>query len=148
MAQSSVVGGRRVPQAGEGRQGGPLGPSDSSDSGSDLLGGPGLTDAQAEGLDAGTTSGLDRSPGAGADQGDPELDDGSDAAGTGSRALADRDGGVTGGADIAPDRVVPLDPELLQELGEDGLEAITGENLVVDDDEEADEDDAAGRPED
>jgi hypothetical protein len=36
----------------------------------------------------------------------------------------------------------------LQELGEDGLEAITGENLVVDDDEEADEDDAAGRPED
>lgn len=61
---------------------GALGPSDSSDGGSDVRGG-------------------------GAERliGDPELDGDSDRSGTGERASATPDAEVPEGADIAPDRV-------------------------------------------
>jgi hypothetical protein len=62
-----------------------LGPSDSSDSGSDLVG-------------------------AGADVGDADLDSDSDRAGTGERAAAGRDD-VVDGADIAPDHLEVIDEE-------------------------------------
>lgn len=69
-----------------------LGPSDSSDSGSDLVG-------------------------AAAQVGEEELDSDSDRAGTGERATAAREAAARDGADIAPDRVEKIDEE---DDGEDG----------------------------
>ena len=77
-----------------------LGPSDSSDSGSDLVGAPGS--AEEEGAVEGT---------AGPDVGDADLDSDSDRAGTGERAAAGRDPAAREGADIEPDRVDKIDVE-------------------------------------
>jgi hypothetical protein len=89
-----------------------LGPSDSSDSGSDLKGAPGLAQ-QIDGF------GLDRNPmdleestannTAGPDVGDANMDSDSDRGGTGERAAAVRDTVVPDGADIAPDKVEAVD---------------------------------------
>lgn len=71
-----------------------LGPSDSTDSGSDIAGGPGLNEPDALGLDRGTTSDADLDgPGAnaGADLGDADLDSDTDRYGTGERGAAGRD---------------------------------------------------------
>lgn len=71
-----------------------LGPSDSTDSGSDIAGGPGLNDDEGLGLDRGTTSDPDHDgPGAnaGADLGDANLDSDTDRYGTGERGAAGRD---------------------------------------------------------
>jgi hypothetical protein len=90
-----------------------LGPSDTSDSGSDLKGAPGLAQ-QIDGF------GLDKNPmdleesfanyTAGPDVGDANLDGDSDSGGTGERAAAARDTVVPDGADIAPDHIetIPL----------------------------------------
>jgi hypothetical protein len=72
-----------------------LGPSDSSDSGSDIVGGPGLN-RQDDGLPLqhGTTSDPDqdrKGATAGPDIGDADLDTDSDRYGTGERAAAGRD---------------------------------------------------------
>jgi hypothetical protein len=84
-----------------------LGPSDTSDSGSDLQG-PGLyeTDTDLIGLDTGTNEDAAHSAGAGRDVGDANLDSDSDAGGTGERASAGRDTEVEAGSDIAPDRLI------------------------------------------
>jgi hypothetical protein len=84
-----------------------LGPSDTSDSGSDLQG-PGIyeTDADVVGLDKGTHEDATHSGGAGRDVGDANLDSDSDAGGTGERASAGRDTEVEAGSDIAPDRLI------------------------------------------
>lgn len=71
-----------------------LGPSDTSDSGSDIRGGPGLN--RDDGLlpPTGTTSDPDvdaESTTAGPDIGDADLDSDSDSGGTGERAAAGRD---------------------------------------------------------
>src|SRR5436309_6101007 len=88
-----------------------IGPSDSSDSGSDLIG-PGLllTDDDRLNLDRGTN---DDSEGghlddadAGASIGDLGLDNNSDRSGTGERLTAGKDPDVAVGGDIAPDRIV------------------------------------------
>ena len=89
---------------------GALGPSDTSDSGSDITGGPGLagTGDFLE-LGSGTTSDLDMSQGhgaAGADVGDSDLSGDSDSSGTGETASAGRDTSVSDGADINVDRIV------------------------------------------
>ncbi len=72
---------------------GALGPSDSTDSGSDVVGGPGLNREDGLPLQQGTTSDPDRE-GAGAtagpDLGDADLDSDSDRYGTGERAAAGR----------------------------------------------------------
>lgn len=80
-----------------------LGPSDSSDTGSDVVGGPGLNDLDPLDLDRGTTSDPDR-PGrdAGADLGDADLDGDSDRSGTGENIAAGRDPARVD-RDIAPD---------------------------------------------
>jgi hypothetical protein len=86
-----------------------LGPSDSSDSGSDLKGAPGLA-GQVDGF------GLDRPPvndieesfadnTAGPDVGDANLDSDSDRHGTGERASVARDTIVKDGADIDTDHI-------------------------------------------
>ncbi len=71
-----------------------LGPSDSSDSGSDVVGGPGLNRDDGLPLARGTTSDPDVDPQgatAGPDLGDADLDSDSDRYGTGERAAAGRD---------------------------------------------------------
>jgi hypothetical protein len=86
-----------------------LGPSDSSDSGSDLAG-PGLIDDDVLGLDRGTNEDseaghLDTAD-AGASVGDLGLDDTSDRQGTGERLTAGKEPDVRIGGDIGPDRIV------------------------------------------
>ena len=73
---------------------GALGPSDSSDSGSDVVGGPGLNREGGLPLQHGTTSDPDvdtRGATAGPDMGDADLDSDTDRHGTGERAAAGRD---------------------------------------------------------
>jgi hypothetical protein len=107
---------------GKGHSTSALGPSDTSDTGSDVAGGPGLAldlENQALPLGHGTTSDLDegRAGGtAGPDVGDSDLDSDSDSGGTGERAAAGRDSTVRDGADIDVDHIetapdVPLSEE-------------------------------------
>ena len=106
---------------GRGHGTGALGPSDSSDSGSDIAGGPGLgLDLErTESLDlgSGTTSDMDTSSagGAGPDVGDANLDSDSDSSGTGERATAGRDTMVRDGADIDVDHIETMPGEALSE---------------------------------
>ena len=107
-----------------------LGPSGSSDSGSDLQG-PGLADDPGLHFDTGTTSDYERSRGASHDVGDANLDGDSDESGTGERATAGRDDDAGAARDIAPDRIIgselPMPADAL-------------DRLVVDDDSTSDED--------
>ncbi|NHZ61676.1 hypothetical protein [Massilia genomosp. 1] len=103
---------------GSGHGTGALGPSDSSDSGSDLVGAAGRSQDEVLDLGSGTTSDLEAGSalGAGPDLGDPDLDSDTDASGTGERAAAGRDTVVRDGADIDVDHVesissVPLDED-------------------------------------
>jgi hypothetical protein len=84
--------GDQVTEKGHGT--GALGPSDSTDTGSDVAGGPGLDTQEGLPFQQGTTSDpdVDRMPTtAGADMGDANLDSDSDSGGTGERAAAGRD---------------------------------------------------------
>src|SRR4051794_37551449 len=86
-----------------------LGPSDSSDSGSDLLG-PGLIDDDMLGLDRGTNEDSEgghlSAADAGASLGDLGADDTSDRNGTGEHLTAGKEPDIRIGGDIAPDRIV------------------------------------------
>lgn len=87
-----------------------LGPSDSSDTGSDMAG-PGLLDDDVLGLDRGTNEDsegghLNDLADAGASIGDIGMDDTSDREGTGERMMAGKEQGVRPGSDIGFDRVV------------------------------------------
>lgn len=86
-----------------------LGPSDTSDSGSDVVGASGLgQEDDLLGLGSGTTSDLDQSLAggtAGPDLGDADLDADSDSGGTGERAAAGRDAHIRDGADIGVDHI-------------------------------------------
>lgn len=89
-----------------------LGPSDNSDSGSDVVGGPGFAvgvdDDLLPDLERGTSEDSERGHGtdsAGPDMGDADLDSDSDSGGTGERASAGRDASVRDGADIDVDSV-------------------------------------------
>jgi len=103
-----------------------LGPSDTSDSGSDLVGAPGLA-GQVDGF------GIERQPGAdleesfagntaGPDVGDANLDSDSDSAGTGEAATVPRDMLGADGADIDTDHVEVIPPEAIENEGEDEAE--------------------------
>jgi hypothetical protein len=98
-----------------------LGPSDSSDSGSDVQGAHGLAhDADRFGLDRGTNEDPDESragDSGGPDVGDGNLSSDSDSGGSGERAAAGRD---TPGTDVPRD----IDVDHIEEDGEDlGLAA-------------------------
>jgi hypothetical protein len=86
-----------------------LGPSDSSDSGSDMAG-PGLTEADMLNLDRGTNedseAGLRNVADAGPSIGDLNMDDNSDRYGTGEHLTAGNDPRVRVNADRDADRVV------------------------------------------
>jgi hypothetical protein len=106
-----------------------LGPSDISDTGSDVVGGPGfaanLDDDQKIDLDTGTTSDNEASyahDSAGADMGDPNFESDSDFGGTGERAAAGRDLLARDGSDIGTDHIesipdLPLTDEDVDFLG-------------------------------
>jgi hypothetical protein len=102
MANSPLLGGERAPRRPPGTGTDVLGPSDSSDTGSDIQGAAGAVDTDESGLDA---DDIRRAPGAGADIGDANLDSDSDRFGTGERAEAGRDTLTRDAPDIAPDRV-------------------------------------------
>jgi hypothetical protein len=109
-----------------------LGPSDSSDSGSDLQG-PGIFEEDKEvnlPLDTGTYEDAAHGIGAGRDIGDSNLDSDSDSGGTGERAAAGRDIEKELGSDVAPDRIVgSVPPTPIDEF----------EDIAVDDDSPAGE---------
>jgi len=86
-----------------------LGPSDSSDSGSDMAG-PGLIDDDAINLDRGTNedteAGRDDVADAGASVGDLRMDDNSDRYGTGEHLTAGKEPAINVAGDIGTDRIV------------------------------------------
>lgn len=103
---STLDGGRRrdrITDKGHGTSA--LGPSDTSDSGSDIVGGPGTFEGDVIGLDRGTNEDVGRniSGTAGADVGDINLDSDSDSVGTGEHATAGRNPRIN--RDIGTDRV-------------------------------------------
>ena len=109
---------------GSGHGTGALGPSDTSDSGSDLVGAQGLAGDDILDLGSGTTSDLEASTAggtAGPDVGDANLDSDTDSGGTGERAAAGRDSVARDGADIDVDHIesipsVPLDDDDIEFL--------------------------------
>jgi hypothetical protein len=105
MSQSSILGGDRAPQQARGRDAETLGPSDTSDSGSDIQGATRLKTDAEEGELGGATP--------------VDTDSDSDAMGTGERAEAVPEG-ARDGADIAPDRIARSKDAL------DSAESITG----------------------
>jgi hypothetical protein len=104
---STLTGGRgkdRETQKGHGT--GALGPSDTSDSGSDIAGGPGVIEGDMIGLDHGTNEDLETRRGnAGVDIGDSDLDSDSDSVGTGEHMTAGRDPGTRANRDVLPDHI-------------------------------------------
>jgi hypothetical protein len=103
-----------------------LGPSDISDTGSDVVGGPGfssnLDDDQVIDLDRGTNEDLPGRHEAGPDIGDANYDADSDYGGTGERAAAGRDTSAKDGNDIDTDQVVSI-PDV--PLSEDDTEFLS-----------------------
>jgi len=106
-----------------------LGPSDISDTGSDVVGGPGfatnLDPDQVLDFDQGTTSDLEQGHAgdtAGPDVGDADFSGDSDMGGTGERAAAGRDAVAKDGADIDTDRIESI-PDL--PLNEEDTEFLT-----------------------
>ena len=125
MSRSSILGGERAPQQAKGRSAETLGPSDTSDSGSDIQGASRLKTDAEEGQLGGATP--------------IDSDSDSDSMGTGERASAVPDG-ARDGADISPDRIArskdALDAAESIDDNDDSVEA-----LANDDPEEDDEDD-------
>jgi hypothetical protein len=103
-----------------------LGPSDSSDSGSDTVGGPGLAgQVDGFGIERQAGSDLEESTAgntAGPDVGDANLDSDSDRSGTGETATAARDILNADGADIDTDHVEQVSQEDIDNAGEDEAE--------------------------
>jgi hypothetical protein len=133
MAQSTLnQTGEGKPGLGKGHGTGALGPSDSSDSGSDIAGNRGLNHDDGLPFERGTTSDPDEDPRgatAGPDIGDADLDSDSDRNGTGERAAAGRDS------------TEPVDQTLSEQDAGDvesddqpEIEVETLEGLVADDD--------------
>lgn len=118
MESSLLRTGETPPELGKGHGTAALGPSDSTDTGSDIAGGPGLGNHEDLALADGTTSDADSdgAGNAGADIGDADLDSDSDRVGTGERAAAGRDSDA------------PVDQVLYDEQGN----AIPGEDIVDD----------------
>jgi hypothetical protein len=108
-----------------------LGPSDNSDSGSDVTGGPGFAlaadDDLIPDLDQGTNEDYAEghaSDTAGADLGDDDLDSDSDSGGTGERAAAGRGGSGRDGADIDVDSIQSFEDVPLTDEDVDFLESL------------------------
>ena len=136
MATSSILGGDRPPSQSSGRDTDALGPSDTSDSGSDIQGERGF-DALAEGE-------------VGANRVDQDSD--TDAEGTGERGPAVQDRDSVEGADIAPDHIEVADAAIDDDAAVDAdarsADAFADEDadLVADEDDEDTDDDRRAPP--
>lgn len=132
----SNLSGRKDRSLGRGHGTRALGPSDSSDSGSDLVGAPGLaSQVDGFGLDRGNTNESEESFAgntAGPDVGDANLDSDSDRSGTGETAAASRDAVGGDGADIGTDHIEAM-PDDLEELDVEGLTDMEDDSLEDDD---------------
>ena len=133
MSQSSILGGDRAPEQARGRDAETLGPSDTSDSGSDIQGATRLKTEPEEGEETGGATPI------------VENSD-SDAGGTGERAEAVPEG-ARDGADIAPDRIArskdALDSAESITGNDDSVEALADEGSDDDSDEGDDDDESA-----
>lgn len=120
-----------------------LGPSDSSDSGSDMAG-PGLIDDDALPLDRGTNedqeAGRSDSANAGASVGDDDMEDNSDRFGTGERRAAGKEPSAREASDITADRIIGADEAGLGH----GLDQAEEARLGIRDDDQRDEYDRIG----
>jgi hypothetical protein len=129
MAKNSILGATPAPTYAAGRDADLLGPSDSSDSGSDIQGQLHLETEDDFESRAASISGA----------GNTDLQADSDTAGTGERGPAVPEDWREGG-DVAPDRVVLSAQEALDTSAElvslDDPQAVDLDNLVVDEDEE------------
>ena len=139
MAHSTLnETGESKPDVGKGHGTRALGPSDSSDSGSDIVGNRGLNHDDGLPFARGTTSDPDedgRGATAGPDIGDADLDSDSDRNGTGERASAGRDS-------VRPvDQVLSEDASALESDDQPEQELAAVEGLTVDD-ADLDDDDA------
>src|SRR5690349_957588 len=115
MSTSSILGGDRAASRPAGRDADALGPSDTSDSGSDVQGAGGF-----EALDAGEIGG---------ERVDLHAD--SDAGGTGERGAAVHDTDIVEGADIVPDRVESVaGAEDVDALSDEDLEALAADDVA------------------
>jgi hypothetical protein len=144
MGTSPLAGGgaetpKRVPGTGTDA----LGPSDTSDSGSDIHGADGAVETDDFDLSGGTNEDVRRAPGAGADIGDANLDSDSDSAGTGERAEAGRDTLQRDAPDIAPDRIEGTD-EPATDVDALGVEEVDPEDELEGDLDEPEGDVEAG----
>lgn len=140
MGTSSILGGDEIPEQAGGFDQASLGPSDTSDSGSDVSGLADQTAGDEMPLSDGPLD-LDRTAttrpptGAGSD---------SDSTGTGERMGVESDTGIVEAADISPDHIIEApDSDLtgetisLEEVGD-----IAADDGLDDEDEEADGDSA------
>jgi len=128
MSHSSILGGDPAAQQAAGRDADTLGPSDTSDSGSDIQGATRLKTEPEEGEETGGAT--------------PVVEDSdTDSAGTGERAEAVPEG-ARDGADIAPDRIARSKDAL------DSADSITGNDdsieSLADDGEDGGEDEDEG----
>jgi hypothetical protein len=117
---STLLGGRgrdRVTGKGHGTEA--LGPSDTTDSASDIAGAPGLVEGDVIGLDRGTNEDPEIRGSrhtAGVDIGDAELDSDSDSVGTGEHMTAGRDPQTRADNDIRPDHIESISDAVMEEL--------------------------------
>lgn len=147
MADSTLdYTGEEPAKTGKGHGVGSLGPSDSSDSGSDIVGAPGLDDAPDMGLRRGTNEDPDSAGTntAGPDIGDGNLSSDSDASGTGERASAGRDPAETD-RDIGVDRIIPADSDPSTADAREDVQVFRDSDVLADADALGD-DDAIGNP--
>ncbi len=118
MAQSSILGGQAAPRQARGRDAETLGPSDSSDSGSDIQGESAFSTAsESDGL-LGTVP--------------MQQDSDTDSSGTGERgsAVPER---VRDGSDISTDRIEVNGITADDELSLDDPDALIAEELLLED---------------
>ncbi len=118
MARSSLLGIEQAAAEFTGHDTASLGPSDTSDTGSDIIGIDGFDDDDAM-VPVDVAIDADR-PHVGS-AGDERfgIDGGSDFGGTGERRSAGGDSGIADGADIAPDRIVSHPDADLDDEGDD-----------------------------
>ena len=118
---STLIGGRgkdRETEKGHGTSA--LGPSDTSDSASDIVGAPGIIEGDVIGLDHGTNEDIEGrpTPTAGADIGDVRLGSDSDSVGTGEHMTAGREPVARANRDVLPDHIERI-PEVSIEALDD-----------------------------
>jgi hypothetical protein len=144
MAHSSLIGIDRASRPAAGHDTAALGPSDSSDSGSDIAGLADLADGDP-GMPVDVASEPDRQRSdSGAETVLPGV--GTDAAGTGERRSAGSDAGKREAADIAPDSIVSMpDATGASEESDDSFEDLADVSVAPDsrpDEDEPENEDA------